>query len=119
MNTRSLSFRLITWYAGVLTTVFVLLGVLTFFILRHYLEANLLDIQARRAQQIADTLVARASASGEEQIRTEVESLYSPEANDRFIRISRGDGTVVYASGAPRSEAFDPRQLQVALKLNW
>jgi hypothetical protein len=51
VNTRSLSFRLVTWYAGPLTVVFVLLGVLTFVFLRHYLEANLLDIQARRARQ--------------------------------------------------------------------
>ena len=63
MNTRSLSFRLVAWYAGVLTTVFVLLGVLTFFFLRHYLEANVLDIQARRARQIADTLVAHAAGA--------------------------------------------------------
>ncbi len=48
MNTRSLSFRLVTWYAGVLTAVFVLLGALIFVSLRHYLEANVLDTQARR-----------------------------------------------------------------------
>ena len=108
MNTRSLSFRLVAWYAGVLTTVFVLLGVLTFFFLRHYLEANLLDIQARRARQIAGTLVAHAGRGGEGALASEVESLYSPEINDRFIRISRADGQVVYASGTPRNELFDP-----------
>ena len=50
MNTRSLSFRLVTWYAGVLTLVFVLLGALTIILLREYLESNVLDTQARRAQ---------------------------------------------------------------------
>jgi len=108
MNTRSLSFRLVAWYAGVLTTVFVLLGVLTFLILQHYLEANLLDIQARRARQIADTLVAHTSRADEGLMRAQVESLYSPEANDRFIRITRSDGEVVYASGPPRNERFNP-----------
>jgi len=108
MNTRSLSFRLVAWYAGVLTTVFILLGLLTFFLLRHYLEVNLLDIQARRARQIADTLVARIRRSDETKLGGEVESLYSPEANDRFIRITRSDGTVVYASGAPKDARFDP-----------
>ena len=111
MNTRSLSFRLVAWYAGVLTTVFVLLGVLTFFFLRHSLEANLLDIQARRARQIAGTLVAHAGRGGEAALASEVESLYSPEINDRFIRISRADGQVVYGSGAPRNERFDPAQV--------
>ena len=114
MNTRSLSFRLITWYAGVLTAVFVLLGVLTFFILRHYLEANLLDIQARRAQQIADTLVAHATRSDEALIGAEVEDLYSPEANDRFIRVTRADGRLVYSSGPPRNERFNPALVPAA-----
>ena len=102
MNSRSLSFRLVTWYAGVLTVVFVLLGALTFISLRHYLEANVLDNQARRARQIAATLVARASRDSEGAMAAQVENLYSPESNDRFIRITRADGTVVYASGSPR-----------------
>ena len=111
MNTRSLSLRLVTWYAGVLTVVFVLLGTLTFVSLRHYLEANVLDTQARRARQIAATLIARASHDSEAAIGGEVETLYSPESNDRFIRITRADGTMVYSSGAPRNESFAPGQV--------
>jgi heavy metal sensor kinase len=108
MNARSLSFRLVAWYAGVLTAVFVLLGLLTFLFLRHYLEANLIDTQARRARQIAGTLVAQARRTTEGTLREEVERLYSPRVNDRFIRISRADGEVVYASGMPHSGLFDP-----------
>ncbi|HYM34278.1 MAG TPA: HAMP domain-containing protein, partial [Steroidobacteraceae bacterium] len=108
MNTRSLSFRLVTWYASVLTVVFVLLGALTYIFLRHYLEANLLDIQARRAQQIAGTLLAAASRTGEAIVAQEVQDLYSPEVNDRLIRITRSDGHVVYASGKPKDGSFDP-----------
>jgi heavy metal sensor kinase len=111
MNTRSLSFRLVAWYAGVLTIVFVLLGGLTLFFLRGYLTANVLDTQARRARQIADTLVAAASRSGEAALRTEVETLYAPEANDRFIRITRADGEAVYVSRAPPNGQFDPAQV--------
>jgi heavy metal sensor kinase len=111
VNTRSLRVRLIAWYAGVLTLVFVLLGLLTFVFLRHYLEENLLDNQARRARQIADTLVASARSDTEATLAAQVESLYSPEANDRFIRITRADGTVVYASGPPREARFNPREV--------
>src|SRR5579862_705346 len=109
MNTRSLSFRLVAWYAGVLTIVFVLLGGLTILFLRHYLEANLLDIQMRRARQIADTLVAAASRSSESAMRGQVEALYAPQANERFIRITREGGAVVF-SAAP-NERFDPSQV--------
>lgn len=108
MNTRSLSFRLVTWYAGVLTLVFVLLGALTLVVLRQYLESNVLDTQARRARQIVDTLVAAVSRTGESGMAREVEELYAPEANERFIRITRGDGQIVYASGAPHDHGFDP-----------
>ena len=111
MNTGSLSFRLVTWYAGVLTAVFVLLGALTYVSLRQSLEANVLDNQARRARQIADTLIARASRGTESAIGADVENLYSPESNDRFIRITRADGTAVYSSGTPRGEGFDPSQV--------
>ncbi len=111
MNTRSLGVRLVAWYAGVLSLVFVLLGLLTLVFLRHYLEENLLDNQARRARQIADTLVASTRIDTAATLAQQVESLYSPEANDRFIRITRSDGTVVYASGAPREAHFDPREV--------
>lgn len=111
MNTRSLSFRLVTWYAGLLTLVFVLLGVLTIILLRHYLEANLLDTQVRRARQIADTVVAAASRTGEAAVAAEIEDLYSPEANDRFIRVTADDGRVIYASGAPKDGSFDPAEV--------
>ena len=111
MNTRSLSFRLVTWYAGVLTLVFILIGALTIILLREYLESNVLDTQARRARQIADTLVAAASRTGEAAMAREVEELYAPEANERFIRITRGDGHVVYASGPPHDDSLDRKSV--------
>jgi heavy metal sensor kinase len=111
VNTRSLSFRLVTWYAGLLTLVFVLLGVLTIIFLRHYLEANLLDNQARRARQIADTIVAAANHTGEGAVAREIEDLYSPEENDRFIRVIAADGRLIYASRAPKDGSFDPGQV--------
>jgi heavy metal sensor kinase len=114
MNSRSLSVRLVAWYAGVLTLVFVLLAGLTFFFLQHYLEANVLDNQVRRTQQIAATLVARSSRGAENALAAQVESLYSPEANGRFIRITRADGEVVYVSGAPKDGGFDPPQVPTA-----
>jgi heavy metal sensor kinase len=111
MNTRSLSFRLVAWYAGVLTVAFVLLGGLTWLFLRHDLEANVLGTQMRRARQIADTLLSTTGGSDPTRLAQEVEQLYSPEANDRFIRISREDGRLVYVSGAPRDESFDPAEV--------
>lgn len=111
MNTQSLSFRLVTWYAGLLTLVFVLLGVLTLVFLRQYLEANVLDTQRQRARQIADTIVAAVSRTGEAIMASQIEALYSPEANDRFIRVTGSGGHVIYASGSPKDGSFDPSQV--------
>ncbi len=108
MNTRSLSFRLVTWYAGVLTLVFVVLGSLTLVFLRHYLESAVLDTQARRARQIADTLIASVDRTGDEVMTRQVEELYSPVVNDRFIRITSDHGSVLYVSGAPHDGTFVP-----------
>jgi len=111
VNTRSLSFRLVTWYAGVLSAAFVLLGALTIFLLQRYLDANLLDTQARRARQIAGTLISGTGRAAEPALAAQIENLYSPEASGRFIRITRADGAAVYVSGAPKDEPFDPAQV--------
>ena len=103
MNTRSLSFRLIAWYAGLLALLFVLLGASTYAVVGNYLDTNLRDNQTRRAQQIADTLLEGSGGPG---LAQSVEALYAPEANDRFIRITRGDGHVLYQSGEPRDRSF-------------
>ena len=113
MNARSLGFRLVLWYASLLTIVFALLSALTLIYLRHYLEANLLDSQAQRAQQIAGTLLAGLDRTGERALAKEVEELYSPAANERFIRIMRSDGLVLYASGKPVDNTFDPSRVPV------
>jgi heavy metal sensor kinase len=113
MSTRSIRFRLVAWYAGLLTGVFLLLGTLMYFNLKHYLENDLSETQARRSRQIADTLLARVSQTGEAHVASEVKDLYEPEINDRFIRITRSDGSLVYVSGAPKDQSFDPTILPV------
>jgi heavy metal sensor kinase len=107
MNARSIRFRLIAWYASLLTCVFLLLAVLMFLGLRHYLEAGLGENQARRARQIADTLLTDIRHSNESYLAGQIEALYAPEINDRFMRITHADGHVVYVSDAPKDQSFD------------
>ena len=111
MNSRSISFRLVTWYAGWLTLIFALLGTGFYFSLQHFLENNLRETQAHRAQQIADTLLVNLPQTGEAYVTNAVETLYAPEINGRFIRISRADGSVLYVSGPPKDGDFDPAQI--------
>jgi hypothetical protein len=92
MNTTSLRFRLSAWHAGLLTAVFVLLGSLLYLQLKNYLEVTLLDTQARRAEQIGDTLLLNLPTPNGEQLTREIGLLYAPERSDRFIRVTRNDG---------------------------
>jgi heavy metal sensor kinase len=114
VNTRSIRFRLVVWYAGLLTVIFVLLGALMFFQLKGYLENNLLESQARRARQIAETLLVNVKQTGEPYVASQVRALYAPELSDRFIRITRSDGTVLYVSGPPNDQSFDPADVPAA-----
>jgi heavy metal sensor kinase len=107
LNTRSIRFRLTAWYAGLLTLVYVLFAALLMLPLQSYLQANILETQARRARQIATTLIARIEPAAEAAVVEEVKALYSPELSDRFIRITRADGSVLYRSGEPSDHSFN------------
>jgi heavy metal sensor kinase len=109
MNTRSLRFRLIIWYAGLLTGVFLLFGAGMYQALRHYLKESLADSMQRRNRQITALLLAGVEKTGESYVIDEIKARYAPENYDRFVRLSRQDGTVVYASG--RAAGFDPSGL--------
>jgi len=116
VTTRSIRFRLIAWYAGLLTGVFLLLDALMYFDLRHFLESDLGETQARRARQIADTLLLRVDQTGDAYVANEVNDIYDPEVNDRFIRITRSGGGVVYVSGTPQDKSFEPTSVAAAAR---
>ena len=111
MNGRSISFRLVAWYAGLLAGIFVLLCTLLYLDLRRFLVNNLSESQTRRARQIASALLAHVKQTGEPYVASQVKDWYEPETNDRFIRITRADGTLVYASGMPEDGSFDPAEI--------
>ncbi|HTV76086.1 MAG TPA: ATP-binding protein [Candidatus Baltobacteraceae bacterium] len=111
MNTRSISFRLVAWYAGLLSGIFLLLCAMLYLDLRHFLEKELRESQLRRAHQIASTLLVHVKQTGESYVAGQTKDWYEPEINDRFIRITRADGSLVYASGAPKDGSFNPAEV--------
>ncbi|MGO8765003.1 MAG: sensor histidine kinase [Limisphaerales bacterium] len=110
MNSRSISFRLVVWYAGLLAVIFSALFALLYLNVRLFLINDMSQSQVRRAQQVASLLLAQPGQAG--QIAAEAKEWFQPEANDRFIRITRADGTVIYVSGAPTDGSFNPRQVR-------
>jgi len=96
MNSRSIRFRLIVWYSGLLTGVFLLFGLAIYAGVKIHLERNLADTQFRRARQIAGTLLADIDKTGERYVIDEINARFAPELNGRYIRVTRSNGNVVY-----------------------
>src|SRR5579862_3032499 len=109
MNPRSIRFRLIAWYAGLLTGAFLLFGVALYEVLQGYLVNSLAETLTRRSEQIAASLLSAINKTGDRFVADQIATRYAPENYDRFIRITRPDGSVLYASG--RAASFDPSGL--------
>src|ERR1041385_100779 len=108
MNTRSLRFRLIVWYAGLLVGCFVLRGATAYFSLDSYLTRALRESLQRRGRQIEQLFVQQARQQHPDNIGVEGESRYWPCVNDRLCRIASQDGKIVFQSSAPPSHKFFP-----------
>jgi heavy metal sensor kinase len=108
MNTRSLRFQLVAWYAGLLTGCFVLIGAATYVVLQSSLVGALKENQLRRARQIGQLLLEKIPLQGEARVGDEIEGRYAPGLNDRFVRVTRGDSGLLYVSQPPKDRDFVP-----------
>jgi len=108
MNTRSIRFRLTVWYAGLLALLLLLFGASTYLGLRHYLNQTLNESLGRQARQIGESFLIDVATGGEGYVISEINEHYAPELNNRFVRLTRADGSVLYVSGKPKESRFDP-----------
>jgi heavy metal sensor kinase len=111
VNTRSLKFQLIVWYASLLAGGFILLGAAAYVALERYLVGALKESQLRRARQIAQLAREESKNSLLSNVGSEIEARYAPGLNDRFVRVSRENGEVLYLSSTPASLTFSPSTL--------
>ena len=116
MNTRSIRFRLTAWYGGLLVVLGLGFGTYCYWRLDHFLSLYLTELFSRRAERIANTLLGNIERNGEAYLRSEIEARYAPETNDRFIRVTRGDGSVIYLSGEPNDQSFNPKEVARPVK---
>ena len=115
MNPRSLAFRLTAWYTLLLGATFILLAAVTFFGLQHYLRSNARDALRRRATEVEQILVRAPADVADETIAQEIDLHLAPEANNRFIRVTRLPGKMVFLSGPPSDGSFN--RFDVAARL--
>ena len=108
MNVRSITFRLAAWCAGISLLVCIGFGLYTYLGLRYYVLRSQTDTLQRRAHQVAAIVAAHVEREGDVFTIDLIKTSYAPEHNDRFIRIRRPDGSILYLSGPPTDKAFDP-----------
>jgi len=96
------------WYASLLAGALILFGASVYLGLQRYLDASLRRMQIEQARSIGDELLASLPSKGAVWLKKEINEQYAPEVNGYFMRVSRSDGTVVYASGHPKDGSFDP-----------
>ena len=105
--TGSLRSRAVRWYGLWLVLVFGITGVLVLVGFRHYLERTLAASQRTRALRIAGVTL-RAFESGEGDLRERMTVSFAPEATGRFVAVTDHTGRVLYRSGPPQDQSFDP-----------
>jgi len=111
MNTRSIRFRLIGLYAGLLALVMLLFGAYTHTRLDHFLRTTLQGTLDHRAQQIVHDILPGIPKLGESYVGAEIEKRFAPAINDRFVRVTRRGGEVLYLSGVPNDGNFVPESV--------
>jgi heavy metal sensor kinase len=109
VNTRSLKFRLVAWYAGWLALLYVIFGIFMYASLRQHLTEALRHALSRRARQVTELTLRSTDFQS---LGAEIRSHFAPEANHRLTRVIV-NGAVIYVSGPPSDHSFDPKAVPV------
>jgi heavy metal sensor kinase len=108
LNPRSIRFRLVAWCACLSVLVMLGFGGYTYRRLEAYLQEVSESALQHRAETIARTLLADVPKTGEQYVNAQINARYNPSLNDKFVRIVRGDGSLLYLSDAPADRSFEP-----------
>jgi signal transduction histidine kinase len=108
MSRRSLTFRLVSWYSGLLFGLGALFVVFTYFNFHNYVEQTTRSTLSGRAHALWG--MASGMLDDKPALTALIEQRFAPEIQNRLIRVSSGD-RVFYQSGIPEDKAFDPAQV--------
>lgn len=114
MNLNSIQFKLIVWYSGLIILVSLAFGAALYRDIETRLLHNTETTLVRRAHQLGADILPRFSSNETTALAQQINEVYSPDATDRFIRITSSTGTLIYSSGTPDGHLFDPVQVPPA-----
>jgi len=108
MILRSVTSRLVFLYCLLLVLLGAVFLAFTVFSFRHYTNETITTNLTVRAQEIWN--VSQGALDQPARLTQIIERRFSPESEDRFIRITAG-GRLLYRSGQPSNRGFDPGQV--------
>ena len=110
MIPRSVTSRLVFFYCLLLVLLGAVFLAFTVFSFRHYTQETMTSNLATRAQEIWN--VSQGALDQPSRLKEIIARRFSPESEDRFIRIRAG-GRLLYRSGPPINSSFDPAKVPV------
>ena len=111
MNSRSIRFRMTAWYAGLLASALLLFGVFVYTGLERYLDFSFQKTLTEQSRSIGTQLLASIPSKRPGWLASEINEAYAPDVNGQFIRVIGGNGGIVYLSGPPKDNSFDPSRV--------
>jgi len=116
MNTRSIYFRLILWYSGLIVVMSLAFGGYIYQGVQKRLYHEMKQTLTHRAENIAKSILPRLHDETPAVLAAQIKEVYSPEANGRLIRILDQGHSIVYVSGEPVDGHFDPAKIPVTTR---
>ena len=108
MNVRSIYTRLILGYTILVVSAFIGLGTYTYKSLQAHLYAEIYSTFSRRIEHIRHDVLPLFNDKNIGGLSKQIEQIFSPKESNRFIRISKQGVGVVYLSGMPQDQSFNP-----------
>lgn len=111
MNTRSIHVRLAIWHSLLITIAFIGFGAYCYVSFQNRLIEETQDALKRRILHLREDILPEILKNSPEILSRKIQGIYSPEENERFIRISQPASGVLYISGMPRENSFNPEKI--------
>src|SRR5207245_8785599 len=99
------------WYAGLLASSLLLFGVFVYAGLERYLDFSLQKTLTEQSRSIGTQLLASIPSKRPGWLASEINEAYAPDVNGHFIRVTGADGEILYLSGPPTDNSFDPSRV--------
>jgi signal transduction histidine kinase len=110
MSRRSLTFRLVSWYCGLLLALGAAFAIFTYASFDRYVTQTMRSTLAGRADAVWGMAVGLLNDKAA--LSAVIEQRFAPEALDRLIRVRGSE--VYYQSGIPSDGEFDPSTITAA-----